>query len=223
MYGACCCIGYADGINEFVMIDYDSDTESIICNFVNSQDNYTKTCLIEYGGGDVCYNQNHTSNGESNTNIVIVKLTKLAMTKYCYSIKANNGKYTVIAKGSFYAGTTNSYASVPCDDVTNNFIGCDPLLLSDRSLSNASCDAPYITLGFIGGIIICYETNAVGSTALAYCYNCGFNSVKDSSIWTCLQDGNWNGSIPICNCKFCVFIHTHSKCKFTRSQHKRRK
>ena len=103
---ACCCIGYTDGINKFVIVDYDSDSESIVCDFVNSQDNHTKTCLIEYGGGDMCHNRSHTSDGESITNIVIIKLTKLVATKYCYSIQASNGKYTVITKGSFYAGTT---------------------------------------------------------------------------------------------------------------------
>ena len=82
-------------------------------------------------------------------------------------------------------------------------IGCDHQLLGNGSQNNTSCDPPYNTLGFKGGIA-CYTNNIIGSTAFLYCLNCGFNSIRGSSVRKCLTDGSWNGTIPDCNCKLSI-------------------
>ena len=85
--------------------------------------------------------------------------------------------------------------------MNNFFVACDPLLLGDNTLLpwNISCDPPYHSLGISNGIA-CYTETKSGSTAVYFCLQCGFTSIKGSSTRTCLLNGSWTGSIPQCNC-----------------------
>ena len=61
------------------------------------------------------------------------------------------------------------------------------------------CGASHNALGMENGFV-CYSGTKVGSTAMHYCYDCGFSSVQGPLIRTCGQNGLWNGSIPRCEC-----------------------
>ena len=87
-----------------------------------------------------------------------------------------------------------------------NYIACNPDQLSndDSVQDGIVCGASYAALGIENGFV-CYSGTKVGSTAVHYCYECGFNSrsVQRSTrpiIRTCGQNGQWNGSIPHCEC-----------------------
>ena len=82
------------------------------------------------------------------------------------------------------------------------FQGCNPLLLGDNSSvsSSTSCDAPYRTRAIHNGIA-CYDEARIGSTAIYYCLDCGFKTIKGYSTRTCLSNGSWSGMVPQCNCE----------------------
>ena len=91
---------------------------------------------------------------------------------------------------------------------TNSLIACDPLLLGDNTSLpwNISCDPPYHSLGISNGIA-CYSETKSGSTAIYFCLECGFTTIKGYSTRTCLLNGSWSGSIPQCNCNIDMVAH----------------
>ena len=78
---------------------------------------------------------------------------------------------------------------------------CNPTELSDGTIlpDVVKCDSPFFSLGIRNGIA-CYSGVDVGSIAVYFCLNCGFNTLKGSSVRKCMDDGNWNGTIPLCDC-----------------------
>lgn len=87
-----------------------------------------------------------------------------------------------------------------------SLLACSPDQLSDTYGESVRddivCGASYTALGTENGFV-CYSGTKVGSTAMHYCYDCGFNSVRESTspvIRTCGRNGQWNGSIPQCDC-----------------------
>ena len=59
-----------------------------------------------------------------------------------------------------------------------------------------------MALGIENGIV-CFSGTKVGSTAIYYCNECGYKTLLNSAeslIRSCEHNGQWNGSIPNCNC-----------------------
>ena len=87
------------------------------------------------------------------------------------------------------------------------FIVCDPRELGNAgSIPNVTCGDSYITVGIENGLV-CYTGTEVGSIAVYYCFDCGFNTVTKtgSSIRKCNASGEWNGSIPQCDCSMLCY------------------
>ena len=86
-----------------------------------------------------------------------------------------------------------------------NNVACNPYQLSTGVLSvpdDVTCGASYSVLGIENGFV-CYSGTKVGSTAMYYCFDCGYNSMKKSMeplIRMCGQHGQWNGTILLCEC-----------------------
>ena len=85
-----------------------------------------------------------------------------------------------------------------------NNVACNPDQLSTGVSvpDDVTCGASYSALGIENGFV-CYSGTKVGSTAMYYCFDCGYNSMKksmDSLIRICGQQGQWNGTIPQCDC-----------------------
>ena len=81
---------------------------------------------------------------------------------------------------------------------------CDPhlLSLSANAPSDVHCGNSYTALETENGFV-CYNGVKVGSTAIYYCFDCGYNSVRrsiETLIVTCGQNGQWNGTFVKCDC-----------------------
>lgn len=53
---------------------------------------------------------------------------------------------------------------------------------------------------------MCYSGTRVGSTAVYFCYDCGYNPLPQTTgslFRTCGKQGQWNGTIPVCECGKC--------------------
>ena len=48
---------------------------------------------------------------------------------------------------------------------------------------------------------MCYTGVAVRSTAVYYCSDCNFNTLKGSTVRICMENGSWSGVMPQCDCK----------------------
>ena len=83
------------------------------------------------------------------------------------------------------------------------YIACNPGGLGDGSvyIPNVTCGDSYMTVGIENGLA-CYTGTEVGSTAIYYCFDCGFNTLTKtgSLIRRCNASGEWNGNIPQCDC-----------------------
>ena len=70
---------------------------------------------------------------------------------------------------------------------------------------SAICGNSYSVLGIDDGIV-CFNGISVGSTALYQCRDCGYEGLLKSTgpgtlTRTCGQNGQWNGTIPRCDCR----------------------
>ena len=87
--------------------------------------------------------------------------------------------------------------------------GCDPQQLSDNTLlpTGVSCSAPLYSLGIRNGIV-CYNNIDTGAIAFYSCFNCD-SQVSFTSVMArvCLPNGQWNGSIPQCECGMCSILY----------------
>ena len=78
------------------------------------------------------------------------------------------------------------------------------------------CGPSYTTMAITNGIV-CYSGTGIGSTAVYFCRECGYRrvNVENSLIRTCMESGQWNGSVPHCSCggKFIIQHHacTHDE------------
>ena len=142
---------------------------------------------------------------------------------YCYHLTASNGENTVTVVGTFtgiYNNKNNNIIIMFCCTIpihmqnTNHlflYIACNPaqLVIGVSVPSEATCGASYSILGLENGIV-CYSGTEVRATAVYYCLDCGYNTLRKSStalIRTCGANGQWNGTIPQCDCsKFITLI-----------------
>ena len=89
------------------------------------------------------------------------------------------------------------------------FLVCNPKQLTDKVITKEEnqCSPHYSTLEIEGGFV-CYSGTTTGSTALYYCSDCGYNSLKKthgSFLRVCGGDGQWNGTVPQCQCGKCNY------------------
>lgn len=103
-------------MNGFVETQFNSDTTSIICTFVNQQENLNtqKFCSIQYGPGESCHNLSKTSQRNSTDNKIVLRLSIQHPEEltYCFSVTAGNGTHTVGIKEVFNVGRWNMRCSL---------------------------------------------------------------------------------------------------------------
>lgn len=91
-----------------VVIDNLSST-SVTCKFLNIQTSSIKSCSIQYGPNTTCENLPYSSQVEQFTNntidVILPPFPQFQKkTLFCFALTANNGKFTVVVKGTFHAG-----------------------------------------------------------------------------------------------------------------------
>ena len=86
--------------------------------------------------------------------------------------------------------------------------GCNPAKLTGNITesvpehSGKECGARHAMLAIRNGFV-CYSGTEIGSSAVYYCSNCGYNSLTDSAqsfIQVCKENGEWDGEVPTCDC-----------------------
>ena len=83
--------------------------------------------------------------------------------------------------------------------------GCNPAPLgNDRPSTHLAslCGASHTPLSIDNGFV-CYSETTTGSNAFYYCFDCGYNTINKSGgsfIRTCKSNGEWDQTIPRCDC-----------------------
>ena len=92
------------------------------------------------------------------------------------------------------------------------FTACNLAQLNNGQIMprEVSCGASFSSVGTENGFV-CYSGTQVGSIAMYYCNKCGYDSAYKSSrelIRICGENGQWNGTIPKCQCTTSKMLKT---------------
>ena len=199
---------HTESIQNFVSVEFNQTTKSVLCNFHNQRGDSIKSCSTVYGPGEDCTNLSQSSSGNSTrANSIAVDLMLQHVYGdseiYCFHVTATSGTFTAVVQRIFNI----SHPSASTYTSTTYSPRCNPADLTDGTTLTLSetvtCGVAFSSLRIKDGIV-CYSGSDVGSIAAYFCLDCGFKSVVGSDygsfIRMCTEEGKWNGTVPQCDC-----------------------
>ena len=90
-----------------------------VCQFIDDQGKYMKSCSIAYGPAETCDHHSHISNATVTSDSVVINLLVLSESigmEYCYVATASNGTFTAMVKGTFSTGRVQN---LYCDNMAS--------------------------------------------------------------------------------------------------------
>ena len=124
---------FTDMSNHFVDVSFDPVSKTFTCFYINQQKSSNKLCSIEFGlPSESCKSISILSNTMSLDSLRIglpVDYQFLPRTNYCFNIKASNGTYTAIVKGSGVISTPGILYNVMTKRVDKPYYGSNILLI----------------------------------------------------------------------------------------------